>query len=58
MFDRLQLEEIKECTKEVEKLIEKYGDRTVYRLEPIYIKYGVDIVNKVRENLRGKVLGL
>lgn len=50
--------ELRLCESEIEKLIEVYGDRTVYELDSLYDRFGVDVVNKARDNLRGKVTGL
>lgn len=38
-----------QCLFDIGLLKEKYPNRWIYRLDPIYSKYGVDIVNTVRE---------
>ena len=46
------------CEEDIKGLIYKYGDMTIYKLDPIYNKYGVDVVNYVRHQLRGLIIGL
>ena len=44
---------ILKCKNEVIKIIEEYGEKIAYyKLEGIYNKYGVDVVNVVREILK------
>jgi hypothetical protein len=38
------------CLYDIGLLKEKYPNKWIYRLDPIYNKYGVDIVNTVREH--------
>lgn len=46
------------CKKEMEDLIETYGDEAVFYLDPLYERFGVDIVNAVRSEMRGRIVGL
>lgn len=39
-----------QCLYDIGLLKEKYPNRWIYKLDPIYDKYGIDIVNSVREN--------
>ena len=47
----MKKELILKCKDEVIKIIEEYGEKAVYKLEKVYDKYGIDIVNVVREIL-------
>lgn len=40
------------CLYEIWELVKKYPEIWIYRLDSIYIKYGTDVVNLVRDNAR------
>lgn len=50
--------DLKKCVSEIEELINLHNNRTVFRLDEVYDKYGIDITNHARSILRGKILGI
>lgn len=57
-MDRLYISRLEQCETDIKNLIVEYGNSAIYKLDPIYSRYGVDIVNHARYTLRGLIIGL